>query len=138
MAADSYYNCQSQCQGTDDCNYFTYYDPNNICVLQYNCTEIDTSNCPQCFTGERDCPVCSIPGECQGNLVGQTVSDTEEDCQRECFNDPDCLWYTYDFVLSYCLLTSDCFPRNSTSQKTYGQKNCYQDNGDGTNPSSLN
>ena len=137
IVSNSYTDCQLECQNTLDCNYFTYNDPNNICVLQYNCTEIDSSNCLECFTGQRGCLVCSQSGQCQGNLVGQAISETEEDCQEACFNDDDCLWYTFDFQASLCLLTSDCVPVNSSSLKVYGEKNCFIQNGDGTNPSKV-
>ena len=41
-----------------------------------------------------------------------------ENCERECFNNPECHWYTFDLVGQFCILTSDCVVKNSS--------NCYQ------------
>ncbi len=52
---DTYEDCQTECQGTQDCNYFSFYDPNDFCIMFYNCTTIDVDTCPECFTGSKDC-----------------------------------------------------------------------------------
>ncbi len=128
LGASSYFDCQSKCQDTDDCNYFTFYDSNDFCKLLYNCTSVDASLCPQCFTGEKDCEtsICSQPGECQGSFVADLFVLDEENCQKECFENNECLWYSFDVDFDYCLLTKDCSPINSTS-KVFGQKSCYDD-----------
>ncbi len=66
VAVSSYYECQITCQQTQYCNYYTYFEPIGMCTLLYNCTDIDAADCPECFTGEKDCLICDRPGECQG------------------------------------------------------------------------
>ncbi len=80
--------------------------------------------------------VCNEPGECQGTIVGNSFLSNEEDCQKECFNNANCLWYTFDSNQEFCLLTSNCNPMNSSTPKVYGQKDCYQEN-TGMNPSMI-
>ncbi len=63
------------------------------------------------------------------------VQDLDE-CQRQCFNNDDCSWYTYDLDVDYCFLTRDCQVMGTSENKVFGQKECYQDNG-GTNSSNL-
>ena len=82
------------------------------------------------------CQICSQSGECQGNSVGDEFVPTEEDCQRECFYNVNCQWYTYDHDFQYCLLTTDCIVMNNTL-KVYGEKSCYDDNGGYVNPSNV-
>ncbi len=133
LGAASYAECQTDCQQTTDCNYFTFYEQNSFCKLLYNCTNVDESLCSDCYTGQPDCSdtICSQPGECQGNIVDDEFSVlTEEECQRLCFENVQCLWYTYDYSVEYCLLTSDCVFVD-TYTKLYGQKECYDGNNGG-------
>ncbi len=132
--ASSYLECQSACLNTNECNYFTFNEPNDFCLLLYNCTGIDDTNCPDCFTGQKDCQICEQPGECEGNIIDNSFTPTVEDCEKQCFNNVDCNWYTYGLTFEYCLLTSDCTPKNSSNANVFGQKFCYQDNTD-SNPS---
>ena len=71
VLAESYTNCQEQCQVNQYCNFFTYIESNSFCKLMYNCSEINTLDCSDCFTGERDCPVitCGELGQCWGKIV---------------------------------------------------------------------
>ncbi len=133
---DTYLNCQKDCQSTTNCNYFTFYEPDNFCKLLYNCTNIDLMECPECYTGQKDCPeyVCSQPGECEGNFVDDTFLNTEQECLEYCFNDPECQWYSFDTIVGYCLLTSNCNPRNTSTPQVYGQRECYNSSST-TNPS---
>ncbi len=102
----------------------------------YNCTGIDDSTCSDCFTGQKDCPICQISGECQGSFVGGSYVSSVENCEEECYNDPKCQWYTYDLNVGYCFFTSDCSPKNASSPSVFGQKFCFQDDGNGgQNPS---
>ena len=55
-AAFSYYQCLEQCQNDVDCNFFTYDSDDNLCYLLANCTQINTTTCPNCYSGEKDCP----------------------------------------------------------------------------------
>ncbi len=122
----SYIDCEFQCQGSPNCIYFTYYQPASLCKLLSECSDVNTSQCSECYTGQRDCPVCDQQGECVGNVVGDDVGGTIDDCQADCYYDNECVWYTYDSDLTYCLLTSDCIPRDSLPSKSFGQKACHE------------
>ncbi len=54
------------------------------------------------------------------------IVNTVDECQEACYDDGNCLWYTFDSTLNYCLLTSDCTPRNTSVPKVFGQKTCFQ------------
>ena len=125
---NSYTQCQSLCQDNPNCNYFTYYEPTRICKLLYNCSDIDATDCPECFTSQRDCLICNQPGQCVGRFVDDILTSSNEDCQKACYDNPDCEWYTFSSDLQYCQLTSDCLPKNTTNINVFGQKNCYEDN----------
>ncbi len=99
------------------------------------CSNVNASLCLECYTGQKDCSVCDQPGECQGNVVDDFAVPSVDECKEECFNNENCFWYTYDVTLSYCLLTTNCQPKNSSVSKVFGQKSCYQQNI--TNPSIL-
>ena len=134
LDAPSYLQCQSSCQQTNDCNYFTFKQSDDFCILYYNCTNIDATECPDCYTSQKDCLVCQQPGECQGNVLDYAFTQTVKDCEKECFDNSQCEWYTYELSHEYCFLTTGCIPRNSSSTNVFGQKNCYQED-IGTNPS---
>ncbi len=119
-------------QGNENCNYFTFYEPNQFCKLLYNCSDIDANDCPDSYTGQKDCQICDQPGECVGSFVDDSFLPTKDDCQKECFNNDECLWYTYDYDFDYCLLTSDCLPMNKSAQKVFGQQSCYDSDIGGT------
>ncbi len=129
--------CQTSCLETENCNYFTFRQSDNACVLYYNCTNIGDSNCPDCFTGEKECHICQQPGECEGNIVTITSTSTVEDCEMECFDDSECQWYTFDLSLEYCFLTSTCSPKNTSTLSVFGQKYCYQDNSGGNSSNHI-
>ena len=135
LEALNYFECQIACQDNGNCSYFTFYEPSNLCNLLYNCSDIDTTGCSDCFTGQRDCPICTIPGECVGTISGYVFVPTEEDCQMECFNNDECQWYTFDPSFDYCVLTSNCIPTNTSTESIFGQKNCYQDLGNSSKDS---
>lgn len=137
--SESYEDCQDICQETQFCNFFTYFEPNSFCKLLYNCSGIETSTCSECYTGQRDCSVaiCSEPGSCLGGFVADSFLDSEYECLESCANNAECLWYTFNFDLNYCLLTSSCIPQSSNSH-LYGQRECYQDNNNNSsNPSKF-
>ncbi len=120
--------CQEDCQETQDCNYFSFSERNNFCTLFYNCTVVDTEVCPDCFSSQKDCPqyVCSEPGHCEGIVIGNAFLNSENECIELCYNDIDCLWYTYDNDAQFCYLTSNCITKNTTTSQVYGQKQCFE------------
>jgi hypothetical protein len=67
---------------TKECNWFTFYPSINVCQELHNCSSIDVPACPECLTGQSGCqteePVCWVPGECKGNLLGIFQSETEQ------------------------------------------------------------
>lgn len=128
---DTYLECQEQCQLLPDCNYFTHEETSSICELLANCTEVSPSACPTCYTGERNCSkyVCSQAGECQGVIVGQHLVDYEEECLEKCYENEDCIWYSFQYDIEHCMLTANCVPQES--DKTFiGQRGCYQPHND--------
>lgn len=129
LGTSSISECQTACKQTEDCNFFTFDDADNFCALYYNCSSIDDTTCTDCYTGQKDCLICSQAGECQGIDVGGAFTSTVEDCERECYDNAECQWYTYDLTFEYCFLTSDCTPRTPSSPNVFGQKECYQENG---------
>ena len=129
LGTQSYIECQIECFSTPGCNYFTFNDEVNMCIVFYNCTDITDTDCPDCSTGQRDCPICSVPGECTGILVGNAFVPNENECQEACFNNDECNWYTYDYEFEFCTMTSDCSPQNSSTLKTFGQRSCFETKG---------
>lgn len=125
-STDTYLDCQEVCQNYDGCNYFTHEQTGDLCQLLSNCTEVVSSLCPTCYTGEPDCQqvICSQPGTCQGEMVGEYYTDNEKQCLEKCQDLVDCSWYTYSESFRFCLLTSDCDPEVS-SISVYGQRECY-------------
>lgn len=55
-ASFSYYQCLEQCQKDLECNFFTYDSDDNLCHLLANCTQVNPVSCPNCYSGEKDCP----------------------------------------------------------------------------------
>ena len=123
----TYLECQVLCLDNPDCNYFSHLETNQFCELNFNCSNVDPGLCSDCFTGERDCPtqICSQPGYCQGNIVLQTISESEESCQQLCGFENECQWYTYNEQSNTCILTSNCSPQD-VANTVYGQKSCFQ------------
>lgn len=123
---ETYIGCQEACISNEGCNYFTHEQTGGLCEFLSNCTQVNSTLCPTCYTGERDCPqvICSHAGMCQGNLVREYYTDTEQDCLEKCLNYFDCLWYSYYESVGYCVLTSDCNPTSSPNS-VFGQKECY-------------
>ena len=83
-----------------------------------------------CYTGERDCSstqICSQPGYCQGNTLSQNAAENKLECQEQCYDNQQCLWYTFQETANLCVLTSTCSPQNATNS-VYGQRSCFNDN----------
>ncbi len=127
--ADTYYDCQDACNSTDNCNFFTHEQTGDLCQLLSNCSQVISSLCSTCYTGEKDCPkvICSQVGLCQGELVTDLYTDTEDECLEKCVNEDDCDWYTYYESVRFCQLTSTCDPVSSASS-VFGQRECYFNN----------
>ncbi len=122
----TYFDCQDACLSNFECNVFTHDQTTDHCELLQDCSRVDPLLCSTCYTGEPDCPkqICSQPGMCQGQPVGEMNSDSEDECLEKCFDNVDCNWYSYDNILEFCLLTSDCDPISS-SNFMFGQRECY-------------
>ena len=57
--------CLDECKATDDCQYFSHYQDNAICILLLDCVELSDDNCVDCISGDVNCDilVCDEPGK---------------------------------------------------------------------------
>ena len=112
---DTYFDCQDACLTYDNCNYFTHEQTGDLCQLWSNCTNILSSLCPTCYTGEKYCPqvICDQHGMCQGEVVGESYTQTLQECLDKCVNQDGCNWYSYSDSVNLCLLTSNCDPNTA-------------------------
>ena len=61
--------CLLTCQESENCQYFTFYSTEGICLMDATCPEVSTDGCSDCVVGEASCPLCHVPGSCVGTLV---------------------------------------------------------------------
>ena len=130
---ETYRDCLNDCKTTENCNWFTHFASAKQCKYYRDCPTLDTTECSDCYTGEATCPdaMCSLPGFCQGASVGDTKANSEEHCQKDCFDTGNCTWYSFYPDFSDCILHSECEPQESSSS-VYGERDCYShpDNND--------
>ncbi len=48
--------CLEECRRENGCQYFTYYERDEICLGFANCAEFDDKSCDFCYSGSQDCP----------------------------------------------------------------------------------
>lgn len=118
----SYFQCFSLCQSDTNCDYFTHYGNSDQCLLFTAVTVIDNA-CTNCYSGERTCPLCGVPGFCQGPEAGLAITDTEDDCLKFCNTESDCQWYTFIPSTGSCILTRNC-TYQEREDSLIGEKRC--------------
>ena len=95
--------CQRECEDiSTGCTVFSYYGPAGVpyrdtCLLFNNCTTLDP--CQDCFTEDVECIFCKAPveGILNDNQLDFIVDVTEEACEAECENLPECNFFTYHY-----------------------------------------
>ena len=65
-------------------------------------------DCSDCVSGDSDCLVCFVEGQCLGSFLGTLETDDAEDCLEVCQDTDGCGWFSYDSSDGLCLLTADC------------------------------
>lgn len=76
--------CLHHCQATTGCEWFTFYPETETCAVVSNCLRLNvTSYCPDCVSGEEQCPevVCGKQGRCLGAMEGVRKVDSVEACR---------------------------------------------------------
>ena len=95
---------------------------------------VDINQCPECLTGQRGCvpseASCWVEGECKGNEIHVSPSQTKEDCLAECQSTFGCKWFTFRTFKSpqpVCFLFSDCPSIDETCETCIsGERRCEQ------------
>ena len=54
---ETYLECQRQCQNDTQCTLFTHHQNSHKCQLFSICTKLSSSQCDDCYSGERNCPI---------------------------------------------------------------------------------
>ena len=128
------YLCQAICVDTEGCTSFTWTSENNsqlelYCFL-FGSTSYKTS-CEECISGPASC-TCSTEVACHGD-VDTTVDIiegvlTEAECQVDCLETPDCMFYTWhnagSFPVHSCILLSSCEVQSSCHGCFSGPSEC--------------
>ncbi len=65
-------------------------------------------DCSDCVSGDSDCLVCFVEGQCLGSFLGTLEADDAEDCLEVCQETDGCGWFSFDSSDGLCLLTADC------------------------------
>ena len=121
-------------QSFEECTQFTYYGSVGSCYTWETCSSVSTDSCPggDCFSGDADCLICSMPGLCNGVQEGFAMELSEADCDRACQANANCEWYSYDASMQYCSLTSNCETIQTCEEDScvYGQKGCLAGTGE--------
>ena len=76
--------CLYHCQETTGCEWFTFYPDTKTCVVLSDCLRLNqTSYCPDCVSGEEECPevVCGAKGKCIGALEGVREVRSVRECR---------------------------------------------------------
>ena len=53
IPSSKYNSCLYECRSIDECQWFTQYYEENICVMFETMSEINDDNCTSCISGER-------------------------------------------------------------------------------------
>jgi len=58
-------SCLNTCKSTANCEFFTHYQDDNICLLLLDCVNLSDSDCTDCISGDVTCEelVCNEPGK---------------------------------------------------------------------------
>ena len=116
-------------QENDECQWFTFFGKlQHTCVLFANCTAIDTTNCDQCVSGERECQplACFVQGQCEGLLDFGLETNSATECLDVCQSFDQCTWFTYKPEVQLCLLYQTCTTLDETCTTCIsGQQGCH-------------
>ena len=58
------HECQQLCENTPQCEYVSFDDESNVCLLFEDCADISEKYCPTCRSTSNDCIECDIVGAC--------------------------------------------------------------------------
>ena len=127
-------DCILKCRGTQQCEYYTHNADKKFCYLFDGCQNTSISNCENCVTGFKECPLsseCDTKGRCEGILLMDFIEASGVSCLERCknydTNDGYCGWYTYQSDLQMCFIFDDCLQLDQTCQTcTSGRKYCRQ------------
>ena len=141
--------CIEQCRENPECFWVTYHDDDlHLCEEYFNCTEIVSDQCENCFTSESICnlekdPTCFVPGLClvrlilqilnialfstielQGEIVSTLTTNSTIDC-LERSRAENSTWFSFDTIHSICLTFRTC-PSINEGLNSYlsGQSSC--------------
>ena len=123
-------DCKEQCLNKTTCEYFTWFEDDNECLLFTDCN-FNATLCTDCYTGAADCSpyTCFNEGVCiNATFIDYDYFTSSNDCLEFCKGNQNCKWFNFDPQdNNICVLTSDC-PETVTgcvsSGCVYGQVEC--------------
>ena len=125
--------CQLACHNHGSCQYFTWYELENECLLYSDCN-FNSTSCADCYTGTVTCSLydCFEPGVCiKATLLAHDYFLDPEDCLKYCQSNPECKWFSHDPSNNFiCALTSNCPDIGSACINNFcihGQVECESD-----------
>ena len=139
--------CLTECRNDPDCFWISYHDDDlHFCEKYYNCTEVVSDHCNNCFTSQSSCklepdPICFISGAClvslnipkfnwnlienfQGDIVSTLTTDSSIECLEKSRSE-NSSWFSFDTVHSICVTYKNC-PSINEELNSYlsGQSSC--------------
>jgi hypothetical protein len=102
-------------------------------MLLKNCKDLTNDDCRDCISGQVDCDLqparCNIIGQCLGSILGTTTTETKDNCLKQCQDNDDCRWFTFEIDTNFCQHFLNC-PSLDETAKTYisGERTCATDN----------
>ncbi len=69
-------DCHNYCHQLKDCKWFTYRPSSKVCQAFSKCSQLNSSVCQDCISGEVYCKItrqCGTQGMCKGSLLSTVV-----------------------------------------------------------------
>ena len=103
--------CHESCKNALNCEFFTYFITDGVCLQLQTCPELDEGCSEECISGDVECDVlvrCDIQGYCDGAFVDYVEINDKELCIEACWSRTECEWWTFDSAENLCTLLSSC------------------------------
>ena len=96
-----------------NCKWVTFIPgpDTNYCELFANCNYLSNEYCEVCISGEIDCAICWVTGQCVGTPMQETQASSGTECKHQCQSwdgDTSCNWITFDASSGSCTLFNEC------------------------------
>ena len=123
------FECLDLCKALPRCGWATYYPYAKSCTLFETCPYLDTEECIDCVTAEKDCvpdePICWIDGACEGTAFSTVSIPSAKECYQACNSAPECRWFTFHGATSECDLFVICPTIDTSCEECIsGERRC--------------